>query len=150
MLIALPRANDGLMRLEGQLNDKLFRSWSAAVIPLPGTVSIPTMQMNTGYGLKEHLSQLGMPLPFSSGADFSPMSLDHAARLAVSDVIHKAVIEVNEEGTVAAAATATVMNEKGSSPTTKPFVFRADHPFLFFIYDGGTDLVLFMGRFQGS
>jgi serpin B len=73
--------------------------------------------------------------------------VDGTQDLAISDVIHKAFIEVNEEGTKAAAATAVEMRATGaiSRPVPTP-VFRADHPFLFMIVDDETGSVLFMGR----
>jgi len=89
---------------------------------------------------------MGMPLAFSREADFTGISL--RTRLKVSEVIHKAVIEVNEEGTKAAAATAVVINKVKSEPPRPlpPVAFRADHPFLFLIRDDTTGMILFMGR----
>jgi serpin B len=67
--------------------------------------------------------------------------------LAISEVIHKAFVEVNEEGTEAAAATAVVMSRCAAvMPTREPKIFKADHPFLFFIRDTNTSAVLFSGR----
>ena len=78
---------------------------------------------------------------FSGRADFSGM--DGRRDLFISEVIHKAFVEVNEEGTEAAAATAII--GIGSAPEQIP-VFRADHPFLFFIRDNNAGSILFMGR----
>jgi serpin B len=64
--------------------------------------------------------------------------------LYVSAVIHKAYVDVNEEGTEAAAATAVVTRSLAS--LTRPIIFRADHPFMFLIRDNRSGSILFMGR----
>jgi serpin B len=72
--------------------------------------------------------------------------MDGTRNLFIDDVIHQAFVEVNEEGTEAAAATAVVM-QLSSMPMEEPVpVFRADHPFIFLIQDSGTGNILFMGR----
>jgi serpin B len=80
-----------------------------------------------------------MPTAFTRGADFSGIS--GARDLFISAVIHQAYVDVNEEGTEAAAATAVVMK---TTAVMEPFEFRADHPFIFMIMKG--DQILFMGR----
>jgi len=84
------------------------------------------------------------------GADFTGMcaSEDPRLRLYISQVLHKAFVEVNEKGTEAAAATAVMMMEATSAPATVPFIptFKADRPFLFLIRDGSTGSILFIGR----
>jgi serpin B len=90
---------------------------------------------------------MGMPTAFTGGAaDFSGM--DGTNNLYISDVIHKAFIDVNEEGTEAAAATAVVMDLAMAAPGGSPPVpeFRADHPFVFLIQDRETGTILFIGR----
>jgi serpin B len=89
--------------------------------------------------MKETLEKMGMPTAFSRAANFSGM--DGTDKLYISSVIHQAFVEVNEEGTEAAAATAVVIAEKGM-PTT----FRADHPFIFVIREKETGNILFLGR----
>ena len=84
-----------------------------------------------------------MELAFTPGqADFTGMT--GSQDLSISAVIHKAFVDVNEEGTEAAAATAVVMNTPG--PVVRTFVFRADHPFVFLIRDTRTGSILFLGR----
>ena len=88
-----------------------------------------------------------MPLPFDPNrADFSgitgrPLSEE---RLVISQIIHRAVIEVQEEGTEAAAATAIEMSRTSAPPNPEPF--RVDRPFLFYILDYATGAILFQGR----
>jgi len=104
-------------------------------------VSIPKFKISTGYQLKPLLSEMGMPLAFTDYATFSNMTSKND--LKISDVFHKAYIEVNEEGTEAAAATAVVIAVK-SIGNDKYFV--ANRPFIFMIRDRVTGTILFMGR----
>jgi len=109
-------------------------------------VYIPKFKIETQYSLPGTLSAMGMPMAFSDSADFSGM--DGTKDLYISDVVHKAYIEVNEEGTEAAAATGVVLATKAVVVgNEEPIpVFRADHPFLFVIQDNNTGTVLFTGR----
>jgi serpin B len=83
---------------------------------------------------------MGMPQAFTPDADFSGMT--GTKRLSIARVIHKALVEVNEEGTQAAAASAAIMTK--SVPRVREFI--ADHPFLFLIRERSTGTILFMGR----
>jgi serpin B len=85
---------------------------------------------------------MGMPDAFSGRADFSGMTGDK--ELFISAVIHKAYVDVNEEGTEAAAATGIVMKLTAVEPP--PPIFRADRPFVFIIRDKQSGSILFMGR----
>jgi serpin B len=87
---------------------------------------------------------MGMRTAFSSAADFTGMA--ERGDLAIDRVIHKAFVDVQEEGTEAAAATAVTMKMTAVSEPERPIIFRADHPFLFLIRDLRTGAVLFMGR----
>ena len=90
---------------------------------------------------------MGMPQAFSNAADFSGMT--GKPDFTISAAIHKAFIDVNEQGTEAAAATAVVMRATAARmpfPEPPPIVFRADHPFLFLLRDEKTGGILFMGR----
>jgi serpin B len=93
------------------------------------------------------LKDLGMPLAFDAArADFTGIAKPARAedRLSIGEVFHKAFVKVDEKGTEAAAATAVSMVAGGPPP--KPVQFVADHPFLFFLRDRRTGLILFMGR----
>jgi serpin B len=85
---------------------------------------------------------MGMPAAFTGGADFSGMT--GKKDLFISDVVHKAFVSVDEEGTEAAAATAVVMAE--SAAPAEPVQVTVDHPFIFLIRDTETGTVLFVGR----
>ncbi|MCI0699953.1 MAG: serpin family protein [Planctomycetia bacterium] len=105
-----------------------------------GKVAIPKFQVRTTSQLNSELSRLGMPLAFSGDADFSGMTGSRG--LQIGRVVHQAYLNVDEDGTEAAAATAVQMFV--SRPP--PFSFTADRPFLFFIRDNQTGSILFSGR----
>jgi serpin B len=107
---------------------------------------LPRFKMEIGGSIREQLTAMGMGSLFGA-SDFSRMFENGAGGFQVSDVFHKAFVEVNEEGTEAAAATAVVVNET-SALIHEPVVydFRADHPFLFVIQHRATGNVLFMGK----
>lgn len=104
-------------------------------------VYLPRFKLETKYFMKEDLIEMGMPIAFTPSADFTGIAeLDG---LFIDKVIHQAFIEVNEEGTEAAAATGVVIPRGATQPNE---VFRADHPFIFVIQDRVTGAILFMGR----
>jgi serpin B len=110
-------------------------------------VSLPRFRAETGFNLEEVLSEMGMPRAFSNRAEFSGMTGDDT--LKIDKVIHKAMIDVQEGGTEAAAATAVVMVQKTSIDMEEPKVFKADRPFLFFLKENEYNSILFMGRVVG-
>lgn len=104
---------------------------------------MPKFKMAESYDLKTTLSSLGMTDAFSrSQADFTGMSKKDD--LFLSQVYHKAFVEVNEEGTEASAATGAVVTTRASE---QPMVFNVNHPFLFFIRHNKSKTILFFGRF---
>jgi len=106
-------------------------------------LTLPRFRVETGSRLRTLLQALGMTAAFDpSAADFSGMT--GAPGLYISDVIHKAFIDVAEKGTEAAAATAVIM--KDASIPQVDLYFRADHPFLYYLRDQPTGAILFMGR----
>ena len=110
-------------------------------------VYLPRFQFESRYNLAQTLSQMGMVDAFDAKkADFSGM--DGKTDLYIAQVIHQAMIEVNEEGSVAAAATATTMFAATAMPGPPETIelFRADRPFLFMIVHNATGSILFMGR----
>nr|XP_040137915.1 serpin B9-like [Ictidomys tridecemlineatus] len=133
-------------QVENNLTFEKFIAWTEAA-SLQNTeveVFLPRFKLQEDYEMKSVLQRLGMVDAFQPGqADFSAMSTE--TDLCLSKVVHKSVMEVNEEGTEAAAATAINIVLFGSS--CKP-TFRADHPFLFFIRHNETNTVLFCGRFS--
>ena len=109
-------------------------------------VFFPRFKLESGFELKKTLISMGMKQAFSAHeADFSGMN-GPPSDLCIGAVIHKAFVDVNEEGTEAAAATAVLMTFTGRVFDVPIPVFRADHPFLFLIRDNRTGSILFMGR----
>ncbi len=117
----------------------------AGLAPRQVTLALPRFRVTSGFGLRPVLAALGMPLAFSPEADFSGITA--AQRLRIDEVVHKAYIDVNEEGTEAAAATAVVMTASARIMDPEPPVeMVVDRPFLFAITDPQTGLPLFLGR----
>ena len=117
----------------------LFRSQKIKVI-------LPKFSATEQFKLKDTLVNMGMPEAFTMKADFS--GIDGTKDLYIAEVVHKAFIDVNEEGSEAAAATAVVMQTKSMASNYVPIpVFMADHPFIFMIVHNQTKSILFMGRF---
>ncbi len=143
MIVMLPREADGLAKLEQSLTAKTLTQYLAKLRKKELLVYLPKFQLTCEFGLKTMLTAMGMRDAFNvRQANFTGMT--SRDELFISAVIHKAFVEVNEEGTEAAAATGAVMSMK-SAPLPPP-VFRADHPFLFLIRDTRTNSILFMGR----
>jgi serpin B len=142
MVILLPDAGQlegfeaglDVERLEGILQSLDFRDLD---------LTMPRFTFEWSASLKQVLSAMGMPLAFSA-ADFS--GITEAAALAIQDVIHKAFVAVDEEGTEAAAATAVIIGETAVPEPVDPLVVRIDRPFLLLIQDRATGTVLFLGR----
>ncbi len=107
-----------------------------------GTVMLPRFKLNYDVILNEPLEALGMKHAFSSDADFSAMS---AEKLFLSEVKQKSFVEVNEEGTEAAAVTTATLRALAVMRPEKPFEMILDHPFFFAIGDKTTRAILFMG-----
>ncbi|MGD2147253.1 MAG: serpin family protein [Anaerolineae bacterium] len=105
-------------------------------------LTMPRFEFDSEFGLNEALGAMGMSAAFSGGADFSGMT--GTRELFISDVVHKAFVSVDEEGTEAAAATAVIM--KLAAVAEEPVVITIDHPFMFLIRDIETEAVLFVGR----
>jgi len=146
MVIMLPKTSDGIFELEGSLSPALLRDSIAKLTATKLVVSVPKFSFDAACNVKGALQNLGMNNAFTRDADFSGMT--GTQELYIDKLLHKAMIEVAEEGTKAAATTAVVMTLKSLSPFKGPFplIFNADHPFLFFIRDKASDTLLFMGR----
>jgi serpin B len=107
-------------------------------------LTMPKFEFESSFSLSQALKALGMPIAFSdTEADFYGMS-DGPELLYIWDVIHKAFVSVDEEGTEAAAATAVIMN--GAAAPMEVVEFTADRPFIFLIRDIETGAILFVGR----
>ena len=144
--ILLPKETDGLADLERALDPDQVAAWLAGVERHPVDVAVPKFRAESGFSLKNTLSRMGMPTAFTGLADFSGM--DGRRDLTLADVVHKAFVEVSEEGTEAAAATGINAVLVSSVISSGRIVFRADHPFLFLIRDTQSGVILFAGRVE--
>jgi len=148
MIVLLPDAPDGLPVLEKFLTATNLDKWIAS-LEYEGKiiVTFPRFKITQQFELSSALEALGLKRAFQlSAADFSAITGDKS--VFISAAIHKAYIDVDEEGTEAAAATAIAMAGAAmrQGPPPPPIVFRADHPFLFLIRDNATGAILFLGR----
>uniref|UniRef100_A0AAY5KQY1 Leukocyte elastase inhibitor n=1 Tax=Esox lucius TaxID=8010 RepID=A0AAY5KQY1_ESOLU len=152
MLIMLPNdiedGTTGLEKLEKELTYDNFVNWTKPdrMYLEEVQVGLPKFKLEENLDLKDTLVSMGMIDAFDhSRSDFSGMSPNND--LVLSKVVHKAFVEVNEEGTEAAAATAAIMMLGCALPLVTP-TFIADHPFLFFIRHNPTQSILFYGRYS--
>nr|XP_050023194.1 intracellular coagulation inhibitor 2-like [Dermacentor andersoni] len=145
MVIVLPNSRTGLPTVEARLTTGLVDKIVSHLTQRDVHLWLPKFELHTDYDLVAPLRRLGLEGAFGDGADFSGIS--DRNDLAVSDVKHKAMVEVSEEGTVAAAVTSVRMrwtNARSVRPML-PTPFRVEHPFAFFIWDKVSKQALFMG-----
>lgn len=148
MVVLLPRKIEGLVDLESRLTLQKLEQW-LEVVKYEDEVKVylPKFKTTAEFMLSGTLQHMGMASAFDpSTADFSGMTDQEA--LFISVVIHKAFVDVNEEGTEAAAATAIAVPGSAApvEEPKEPPVFRADHPFVFMIRDNRNEGLLFLGR----
>jgi serpin B len=145
MVIILPKAGK-FETVENIMDEKKLQEWTKSATKMEVKAYIPRFKFTQRFDLSEDLSKMGMKDAFSAGvADFSGIN-GKKNDLYISKVIHKAFIDVNEEGTEAAAATAVVMSTKAAPIIKKPVIFKADRPFIFLVRDKEAGSILFMGR----
>lgn len=146
MIVLLPNDTGGLPALEQSLTSANAKQWLSQLRPGSKVIlTLPKFKMTQQFQLGSTLGAMGMTQAFErSAADFS--GITGKRDLWISAAIHKAYIDVNEEGTEAAAATAIGMRSMAMQRPEPPIVFRADHPFLFLIRDNRCGAILFMGR----
>ena len=136
MLVALPSGRDGMAALEESLTAEMLEGWQQSAHDTYITVSIPKFETKTHYDLIPKLKDLGITLIFGGG-DLGGISDTY---MVVAKATQDAYVNVNEEGTEAAAVTALVVVDSEQS------TFIADRPFLFFIQDNESGIILFMGK----
>ncbi len=146
MIVILPKKVDGLADLEKEATAANLAQWTRGLRNQIVHVYLPRFTMTTQFELSRELQDLGMTDAFTRNADFSGISASAGGKLCISKVFHKAFVEVNEEGTEAAAATGVIMKRALAMPVADIPEFRADHPFLFLIRHEPTGSILFMGH----
>ncbi len=142
MDIFLPREADGLAGFEQDLTAESLSGSLGKLHPAMVRVGLPRFTMTSSFELTHELGDLGMPLAFSRGADFSGIS-ERGRELLLSTVVHKAYVDVNEQGTEAAAATGVGVTGAAMIHYTD---FIVDHPCFFLIRDLSSGAILFLGR----
>ncbi len=156
MVVLLPGSPGGLGSIERLLTPDHLSGWLDQLESRRVDVQLPRFHLEQARPLDLALQAMGMKRAFvepigGRGADFTGMtgSSNPADALFVGGVLHQALVEVNEQGTEAAAATGVVMRVLAAAPGARPFVptFRADRPFLFLIRDVRSGGILFLGRF---
>jgi len=147
MIIILPKEGVELSEIISEINREDYISWIESMDEKELDIYLPKFKFETKYTLNDYLYDMGMKDAFTYDADFS--GIDGKPDLFISSVLHKAFIEVNEEGTEAAAATAVIMNLKAvNGNESSRIVFDADHPFLFTIHHKETNTILFIGNVE--
>ena len=142
MLVILPKDTSGLAEVEKGLDPKRVEEVVAGLAQREVAVALPKFRIEAKFELGDTLGAMGMRLAFGPTADFS--GIDGRRDFLISDVVHKAFVEVDEKGTEAAGATGIVMC--ATAVRADRLVFNADHPFAFVIRDQKRGTVLFIGR----
>ena len=148
MIIFLPKEGVELSDIISSLNREDYTSLIDDMYKTRADIYLPKFKFEASYGLNDYLIDLGMIDSFTYSADFS--GIDGRPDLYISSVLHKAFINVSEEGTEAAAATAVIMDLKAPGPGELPerITFDCNHPFLFTIHHKERGTILFMGSVE--
>jgi serpin B len=143
MYVFLPRESSSLGTFQQSLTAENWETWMSQFNRCEGAIRLPRFKLEYEIKLNNVLEAIGMAIAFDDNqANFSGMSEDE--QLSISRVQHKTFIEVNEEGTEAAAVT-SVEIQTLSAPAPPPFQMAVDRPFFYAIRDNQTGTVLFMG-----
>ena len=143
MLIVLPKSKEeaAMQKLIANLSTAQINKWQRNLKNQEILLSMPKFKLEQSYKMEAILAEMGMPIAFGSRADYSLFNDEQS--LAVDSIIHKAVVDVDEKGTEAAAATGIDIMVVSASFSAE---FHADHPFMFMIKDNKTDAILFLGQ----
>ena len=125
------------------LSTTQMTDWTKRLKQQDVLLNLPKFKIDEGYPMKAVLKDMGMPSVFGNQAKFNVFK--DSSPIAIDDIYHQAVIDVNEIGTEAAAATGVVAVDISGS-MHPPVAFKADHPFMFMIKDNKTDAILFLGQ----
>lgn len=142
MMIVLPQKGSSLSALQRHLSAEAWMQWLGQFRFRQGSIKIPRFKLEYEANLESLLADLGMAEAFSQNADFSALSSVPAQ---IDEVKHKTFVEVNEEGTEAAAVTSVGIRATSAGPWQEPFNMTVDRPFFCAIVDEQTEAILFMG-----
>lgn len=145
LILILPKDGDDLAKVEKALSFKKLSSWSKNMFEATVDVHLPLFKIKSNFILNDTLISMGMSDAFNvDRADFSGMDgMTYPEGLYISDTMHQADIEVNEEGATATAATAVVLALRG---LPQEYQFHANHPFIFLLRENTTGTILFIGK----
>ena len=146
MMVVLPKAKDkiAMQRVVNTLNAKQISQWNNNLVKHEVILDLPKFKLEESYTMDSLLATMGMAKAFSSEANFSLFSQN--IPLSVDAIVHKAVVEVDEKGTKAAASTGITISPISRGYYVNTSTFTADHPFIFMIIDNKTDAILFLGQ----
>ena len=145
MVIMLPNSKSSVETLENNFSAERFAEWMSEIKPRRVKISFPKFKQENDYELTGTLSKMGMSSAFNAAyADFG--GITGRRNIFLSNVVHKTFIDVAEEGTEAAAATAVIMMRMSLQNEDDTVVFRADRPFIYLIKDNSAGVILFIGR----
>ncbi|MCY7279144.1 MAG: serpin family protein, partial [Phormidesmis sp. CAN_BIN44] len=143
LYVFLPKPNSNLADFQKTLTAENWQTWMKTFGKREGSIQLPRFKMEYETQLRKSLSALGMGIAFDpSKADFSNLS---ATSTRIDEVKHKTFVEVNEEGTEAAAVTSTGIRATSAQMDVAPFSMTVDRPFFCAIRDNKTGEILFMG-----
>jgi serpin B len=145
LYVFLPRENNSLDAFQQQLAVENWQQWMNQFRMRNGSIQLPRFKFDYDIQLNNALKVLGMESAFSDGADFSNMT---SASVAINEVKHKTFVEVNEEGTEAAAVTSVGVALTSAQMPEEPFQMVVNRPFFCAIRDNQTGTVLFMGSLR--
>jgi len=142
LMVIVPKCYRKFKKLEKKLNFEYYNNFIAKKEKKQVKLSIPKFNIKSDYDLGETLIKMGLKDAFTSNADFSGITKQE--KLYISEAIHKATIEINEEGTEAAAATAVVMRK--TSVLLDNIELKIDKPFIYILRNNKTNCIYFMGK----
>jgi serine protease inhibitor len=143
--VFLPKKNTSLDAFQQELSANNWQQWMNQFRMRQGSIQLPRFKSEYDIQLNSALKALGMEAVFNTGANFSNMT---SASVAIDEVKHKTFVEVNEEGTEAAAATSVGIALTSARMPEEPFEMIVDRPFFCAIRDNQSGTVLFMGSIQ--
>ena len=142
MSIILPDSPTGLEEISTSLTDSQYQTWLSEADSVDREIIMPKFTIESKFKLIPALSDMGMEIAFSDSADF-PNIFEDTLSLTITRVLHNAMIEVNEEGTEAAAATVVEIGTTSIGPSN---IIEINRPFIFIIHERYTHAILFMGK----
>jgi serine protease inhibitor len=144
MTILLPKSGTSIDQFAASLTQERWNSWVGKLVKTKGDISLPKFKLEYKKTLNEMLSSMGMSIAFDANlANFT--NIDRRGNLSISEVMHKTFVQVDEEGTEAAAVTSVGTRATYAGPTDS-FVLRVDRPFIFVIREHHSGTILFIGK----